>query len=101
MNENINMPSIIIAGPMSALSIVHIHRAVTQLTRGRRGRDRMVAGFTTALSLLTQSVHITTNVVSEFPPRRGVLDITLCDKSLSVTCDRSVVFSGSSAFLHQ
>jgi hypothetical protein len=29
---------------------------------------------------------------------RGVLDTTLCDKSLSVTCDRSVVFSG---FLHQ
>ena len=26
---------------------------------------------------------------------------TLCDKSLSVTCDRSVVFSGYSGFLHQ
>jgi hypothetical protein len=26
---------------------------------------------------------------------------TLCDKSLSVTCDRSVIFSGYSGFLHQ
>ena len=26
---------------------------------------------------------------------------TLCDKSLSVTCDRSVVFCGSSGFLYQ
>jgi hypothetical protein len=28
-------------------------------------------------------------------------DTTLCDKKLSVTCDRSVVFSGYSGFLHQ
>ena len=27
--------------------------------------------------------------------RRGVLDTSLCDKSLSVTCNRSVVFSGT------
>ena len=27
-----------------------------------------------------QSVHITTNVVSSNPPRRSVLDTTLCDK---------------------
>ena len=33
------------------------------------------------------------------PLRRGVLDI--CDKSLSVTCGRSVVFSGYSGFLYQ
>jgi ABC-type multidrug transport system fused ATPase/permease subunit len=32
---------------------------------------------------------------------QGVLDTTLCDKSLSVTCDRSVVFSGYSGFLLQ
>jgi hypothetical protein len=31
----------------------------------------------------------------------GVYDTTLCDKSLSVTCDMSVVFSGHSGFLHQ
>jgi hypothetical protein len=28
--------------------------------------------------------------------RRGVLDTALCDKSLSVTCGKSVVFSGYS-----
>ena len=33
--------------------------------------------------------------------RRSVLDATLCDKVLSVTCGRSVVFSGYSGFLHQ
>jgi hypothetical protein len=33
--------------------------------------------------------------------RRHVLDTTLCDKSLSVTCGRSVDFSGYSGFLHQ
>jgi hypothetical protein len=26
---------------------------------------------------------------------RGVLDITLCDKNLSVSCDRAVVFPGT------
>jgi hypothetical protein len=35
------------------------------------------------------------------PLGRGVLDITLCDQVLSVTCYRSVVFSGYSGFLHQ
>jgi hypothetical protein len=29
----------------------------------------------------------------QIPLRRGVLDTTLCDKSLSVTCGRSIVFS--------
>jgi len=32
------------------------------------------------------------------PLRGGVLDTTLCDKSLSVTCDMSVVFSQYSGF---
>ena len=32
------------------------------------------------------------------PIRRDVLDATLYDKSLSMTCDRSVVFSGYSRF---
>jgi hypothetical protein len=45
-------------------------------------------------------VPITTYVVSSNPALRGVLDTTLCDSFLSVTCDRSVVFSGSSGFLH-
>jgi hypothetical protein len=35
------------------------------------------------------------------PLRQGVLDTTLRDKSLSVTYDRSVVFSWYSGFLHQ
>ena len=43
-----------------------------------RGRDRMVVGFTTKV------------LISKSGSCRGVLDTTLC---LSVTCDRSVVFS--------
>jgi hypothetical protein len=35
------------------------------------------------------------------PHRQSVLDTALCDKSLSVTCCRSVVFSWYSAFFHQ
>ena len=35
------------------------------------------------------------------PFRRGVHDTTLCDKVCHVTCERSVVFSGYSYFLHQ
>jgi hypothetical protein len=35
------------------------------------------------------------------PPGRGVLDTTICDNVLSVTCDRSVFFTGYSDFLHQ
>jgi hypothetical protein len=47
------------------------------LSRGRRGRDRMVVGFPTTV----QSVLVTTNVVRrEFSSWRGVLDTTLCDK---------------------
>ena len=39
----------------------------------------------------------------EFEPHswRGVLDKTLCDESFSVTCDRSVDFSGYSNFRHK
>jgi len=32
---------------------------------------------------------------------RGVLDTTLCDKVYSLTCGRSVVFSGYSGFPHK
>jgi hypothetical protein len=48
---------------------------ITCFIRGRRGRDRMVIGFTTT----AQSVPIYSY---EFESRscRGVLDTTLCDK---------------------
>ena len=42
---------------------------------GRRGRDRMVVGFTTTYA----TSNITTNVVSSNTVRRGVLNATLCD----------------------
>jgi len=49
-----------------------------------------------------QSVPITTDVVSfEMPFRRGFLDTALCYEVCDVTCDRSVVFSRYSEFLHQ
>ena len=49
-----------------------------------------------------QSLPITTKSC-EFEHRswQGVLDTLLCDKVLSVTCDRSVVFSWYSCFLYQ
>ena len=52
----------------------------------------MVVGFTTTCA-----------ISGEFESRswRDVLNTTVCDKVLSVTCDRSVVFSGYSGFLHQ
>jgi hypothetical protein len=51
----------------------------------------MVVGFTTTCAI--GAYH---HYSSEFEPHswRGVLDKTLCDQVLSVTCDRSVVFSG-------
>jgi hypothetical protein len=55
---------------------------------GRCGRDRMVAGFTTT--------YATTDVVSSNLDQGEVYNIMW--ESWSVTCDRSVVFSG---FLHQ
>jgi hypothetical protein len=59
--------------------------------RGRHGRDGMVIGFKTAISVYH---HLS----CEFLPRswRDVLDTSLCD-----TCDRSVVFPGYSGLLHQ
>ena len=46
---------------------------------------------------------ITTKVVSSNPVNGEVcvLHTTLCDKSLSVTYDRSVVFSGYAGFLQK
>jgi hypothetical protein len=56
--------------------------------RGRRCRECMVVGFTT-----TSAIGV--DVVS------SNLDQGEVYNSLSVTCDRSVVFSGSSGFFHQ
>jgi len=55
--------------------------------RGCRGHDRMVVGYTTTLP-----VHIATKIVSSNPVHGEVY-------SLSVTCGRSVIFSGYSGFL--
>jgi hypothetical protein len=49
--------------------------------------------------LPVQSVHITTDVVSSNLDQGEVYNIMW--SSLSVTCDKSVVFSGSSCFVHQ
>ena len=51
------------------------------------------------LQLPMQSMPITTDVVSSNLDHGEVYNIMLY--SLSVTCGRSVVFSGSSDFLHQ
>jgi len=68
------------------------------LLRGRHGRDRMVVGFITTYAISAYH-HYGCDV--EFCSWQGVLDTTLCDKSLSVTCGRSEVFSRYSGFLHQ
>jgi hypothetical protein len=61
--------------------------------RGRRGCHRMVVGFTTTCVIN----DITTEVVTW-----NTL-MTRCTRYniMSVTCDRSVVFTGYSGFLHQ
>jgi hypothetical protein len=63
-----------------------------------RGRDRLVVGFAT-----TYAIRAYHHKHCEFESRswRGVLDTTLCDKNLSVTCGRWMVFSWYSGFLHQ
>jgi len=48
-----------------------------------------------------QSVSITTKVVSSNPVHGKVYSIQHYVIQLSVTCDRSVVFSGCSGLLHQ
>jgi hypothetical protein len=53
------------------------------------------------LQLPVQSVPITTKVVSSNPVDGEVYSIQHYVKKLSVICDRSVVFSGYSGFLHQ
>jgi len=62
------------------------------LYRSRHGRHRMVH---------VQSVPITTKIVSSNPVHGEVYLINIMWSSLSVTCDRSVVFTGYSGFLHQ
>ena len=53
------------------------------------------------LQLPMHSVPIITNVVSSNPAQARCTWYNIMWKSLSVTCDRSVVFSGYSCFLHQ
>ena len=66
------------------------------ITEGRRrGRDRMVAWFTTTM----HSVPITTDVESSNPDQGVVCNIIWW--TLSVTCDRTVFFSGYLDFLQQ
>ena len=59
------------------------------LCSDRRGRARMVVGFIT--TCVISAYH---HLRCEYEPRswRDVLDTTLCDKVLSVTCNRSVGF---------
>ena len=63
-------------------------------TRGRRGRVRM-AWFTTTCAI--SAYH---HWCCEFESLSG-WGVQHCVISLSVICNRSVVFSGSSGFLHQ
>ena len=58
----------------------------------------MVVEFTTTCAIVAYH-HLS----CEFEPHswRGVLDKTLCVKSLLVTCDRSMVFSVYSNFRHK
>ena len=67
------------------------------MIRGRHGHDRMVVD----LQLPVQSVPITTKVVSSNPVHGEVYSMQHYVIKLSVTCDRSVVFSRYSGFLHQ
>ena len=62
---------------------------------GCRGRDRMVIGL---ISTYAISAYFLKDYEFESRAWQGVLDTTLC--SLSVTCDRSVVFSWYSGVLH-
>jgi hypothetical protein len=61
--------------------------------RGRRGRDRVVVEF----KLSVQSVPTTINVLEIESHTGGVYSIYV----IKFVNDRSVVFSGSSGFLHQ
>jgi len=63
---------------------VYLHLTIQ---RGCRGRDHMVVVFTT-----TYAISGNHNERCEFEPRSD---------EVSVTCDRSVVFSGYSGFPHQ
>jgi hypothetical protein len=46
-------------------------------------------------------VPITTNVVSSIPSQARCTRYNIMQCNLSVACDRLLVFSGSSGFLHQ
>jgi hypothetical protein len=62
-----------------------------------KAKISLTAALNTHKSML--SVPITTDVESSSPDQDEVYNIMW--SSLSVTCDKSVVFSGSSDFLHQ
>jgi hypothetical protein len=64
----------------------NINKTKSYLSLGLHGRDRMVVGFTTNCAISATW--------------RGVIDTTLCDKSLSVTFGRLVVFSRHCGFFH-
>ena len=63
-----------------------------------RGRDRMVVGFETTYAI---SAYHHYYVVSSNPAQTRCTQFNIMRKSLSVTCGRSVGFSGYSGFLHQ
>ena len=69
-----------------------------QKSWGRHGRVRVVVGFIT-----TYAINAYYHKSCQFEPHtwQGVLDTTICDKRLSVTCGRSIVFTGYSGFLQQ
>ena len=50
--------------------------------------------------LIVQSAPVNTNIVSSNPAQTMCISYNIMWYSLSVTCDRSVVFFGYSAFLH-
>jgi hypothetical protein len=80
-------------------NIVICNITLTHLqNRDRRGHNRMVVEFNTNYAISAYH-HLSCEL--EYHSRRGVLDTTLCDKNLSVTCGRSMVFSGYSGILHQ
>jgi hypothetical protein len=65
--------------------------------RGHCGRDRIVARFITTY-VISAYRH---NAKSSNPAQAGCTRYNILCSSLSVTCDRSVVFFGYFGFLHQ
>ena len=68
---------------------------VYQHTGSRRSRDHIVVEFTTTYAI--RGYH---HRCCEFESRSG-RDVQYYVIRFSVTCDRSIIFPGSSGFLHQ